>query len=145
MRKIPMERKLFEIFGLKFFVYENFQDQDLNIDDKSIYQFDDEDQLVDLFALNQFFAIWHDERRINAGVICACEGNLYKIISFMKEIGVEDYAYSTSDCGIPGEPTVLYLPKKTMDIFIKNIALEIMDKRLAPTTLFYAQANIIYN
>ena len=94
MRKIQMERKLFELFGLKFFVYENFQDADLNIDDKSIYPFDDEAELVNIFARCEFFNIWREEKRLNSGLICACEANLNLIISFLQKIGIKEDAYS---------------------------------------------------
>ncbi|MBA2653308.1 MAG: hypothetical protein H0U73_13750 [Tatlockia sp.] len=134
-----MERKLFELFGLKFFVFENFQDPDLNIDDKSIYQFDNEEQLVDIFANHQFFTIWSDERRLNAGVICACEGNLNKIITYLSEIGIHERLYSTSNCGIRGEPSVLFLrSKKAMTIFKKSLVSEEKEKRLALTSFFGA-------
>lgn len=137
MRKIQIERTLFELFGHKFFVFENFHDADLNIDDKSIYKHDNQEQLINIFATNQFFAIWSDERRLNAGVICACEGNLCLIIAFLKKIGVKDDAYSTFDCGLGGEPRVLYLTSQDgMYAFIHNLASATIAKKSAVTAFF---------
>src|SRR5258708_11027303 len=108
MRRIQIERKLFELFGCKFFFFEYFKDLDLNIDDISIYRYDNPEQLVKIFATNQFFEIWNDPRRVGAGVLCACEGHLNVILSFLKKKGIKAEAYATSDCGLKGEPRVLY-------------------------------------
>lgn len=122
MRRIQIERKLFELFGYKFFVFENFQDADLNIDDHSIYQYDNQEELVDIFASNHFFAIWSDEKRLNSGLICACEGHLNLIIAFLKKIGIKQSAYFTSDCGLAGEPRVLYLESQdAMHLFVRRL------------------------
>lgn len=120
MRRIQMERKLFELFSLKFFVFENFQDSDLNIDDKSLYPFDDEVELVNIFAKCEFFTIWKEERRLNSGLICACEGNLNLIISVLQKIGIKEDAYSTSS----SNPNVLYLTsEKVMSTFIQKLSI----------------------
>lgn len=142
MRKIQTERKLFELFGLKFFVFENFKDSDLNIDDKSIYKYDDDDQLVDLFATKRFFEIWSDTRRLNANLICACEGNLNLIVAFLKKIGIKQESFSTSNCGRFGEPTVLYLSNESMYAFIQCLSSALTEEKFALTAFFSSQGRI---
>ncbi|ARG96477.1 hypothetical protein [Legionella micdadei] len=121
MRKIQIERTLFELFGHKFFVFENFEDADLNIDDKTIYKFENPDTLVDLFVTNQFYAIWSDERRHDSNVICSCYGNLNLIVNFLKKIGIPNNGYSTFNCYLEGEDRVLYLNQESMQVFIDHL------------------------
>lgn len=146
MRKIQIERKLFELFGLKFFVFENFQDSDLNIDDKAIYPRESDDELVNIFAKSKFFAIWEDERRLNSSLICACEGNLNLIINFLKKIGIKENAYSTFSPKPNEEPSVLYLQsKEVMATFIQKVVSSTKKSvELMPINFFSAKDNIIY-
>ncbi|KTC87878.1 MULTISPECIES: hypothetical protein [Legionella] len=123
MRKIQIERKLFELFGHKFLVFENFEDSDLNIDDELTYKDDNKDKLVDIFVANKFYSIWSDERRHNASIICACHGNLKIIIDFLKKIGVSTSSYATFNCHLhEAEDTVLYMTsEEAMQTFIKHL------------------------
>lgn len=137
MRQIQIERKLFELFGHKFFAFENFQDADLNIDDKTIYKYDNQNKLVDIFASNQFYTIWNDERRVNAGVICAWNGDISMIVTFLKNIGFKENSYTTFDCGLRGNPRVLFFPEpKAMQKFIEHLTNEAVAKKIAQTTFF---------
>ncbi|CDZ75834.1 hypothetical protein BN59_00093 [Legionella massiliensis] len=141
MRKIQIERKLFELFGHKFFVFENFQDIDLDIDNKLIYKHDNQDALVDIFARNQFYSIWSDERRLNAGVICACEGDISMVVGFLKRAGFKDDSYSTFDCGLIGSnSSVLFLTSpETMQAFIAHLAVATFANKFAQSTFFGAK------
>ncbi len=143
MRKIQMERKLFELFGHKFLVFENFKDSDLNIDDKSIYKFEDEEELVSIFVKKRFFNIWSDHRRLNSSLICACEGNLSIIVAHLRKIGIKDEAYSTSDCGLRGGPSVLYFASKdTIYEFIQSFASTGISKRVTSTAFLSVLGSI---
>ncbi|MBA2709074.1 MAG: hypothetical protein H0U57_00555 [Tatlockia sp.] len=142
MRKIQTERKLFELLGFKFFVFENFKDTDLNIDDKSIYKFEDKDKLVDIFASKKFFDIWSDNRRLNSNLICACEGNLNLVVAFLHQLGIKEEAYSTSNCGKLGEPSVLYLSKESMYAFIQSLGSALTSKKFLSTAFFSSQGSI---
>lgn len=139
MRKIQMERKLFEWFGFKFFVFENFKDSDLNIDDKSIYKFDDEEELSEIFATKKFFNIWSDKRRLNSSLICACESNLSTIVGFLKKLGLEEEIYSTSNCDSLGDPTVLYLSQTAMYALIQNLGSELPENNATAPSSFISQ------
>lgn len=133
MRKIQIERKLFELFGYKFLVFENFEDSDLNIDDEFTYKDDNKEKLVDIFVANKFYSIWSDERRHNASIICACHGNLNLIINFLKKIGVSTDNYATFNCYLQdGEDSVLYLTsKEAMQVFINHLYSEKKLKKLS--------------
>ncbi|KTD28002.1 MULTISPECIES: hypothetical protein [Legionella] len=123
MRKIQIERTLFELFGHKFLVFERFEDGDLNIDDKTIYNYENPDTLVDIFVINKFYAIWSDERRHNSSVICACYGNLTVIVNLLKKISIPDHCYSTFNCHQEGEDRVLYITsQEAMQSFVKHLS-----------------------
>lgn len=132
MRKIQIERTLFELFGHKFLVFENFEDSDLNIDDEFTYKNDNKDKLVDIFVANKFYSIWNDERRHNASIVCACNGNLNLIINFLKKIGLSTDCYATFNCHLSeAEDSVLYLTsKEAMQAFIKHLNSEKTLKKL---------------
>lgn len=137
MRNIQIERKLFELFGYQFLVFENFEDMDLNIDDKSIYTQDDPQRLVEIFAENQFYAIWSDQRRLNAAIICSCEQNLNRVIHFLKKIGMPKGSYSTFDCGLNAGDRVLYIPNPTeMQRFVRHLTLALNVKEVANIDFF---------
>ncbi len=138
MRKVRIERKLFELFGYKFLVFENFVDSDLNIDDESIYGYEDQNLLVDIFVSNKFYSIWSDERRHNASVICACDGNLSVVINFLNSIKISTNCYSTFDCDLGGEDNVLYITSQdAMHIFAHNLLSSDANKK-SPQAVFFA-------
>ncbi|MFA5960231.1 MAG: hypothetical protein WC785_06915 [Tatlockia sp.] len=140
MRKIQIERKLFELFGYKFFVFEDFEDADLDIDNGAIYQGEDQDELINWFVINQFYSIWHDERRHNATVICACEGHLNKITRFLKTGDLPKSSYSTFNCGLRGEGRVLFIHSKaSLHQFKSEINTALDVKKALPAVLIANQ------
>lgn len=137
MRKIQIERKLFELFGHQFLVFENFEDMDLNIDDQSIYKNDDPQALVDIFVKNQFYSIWNDKRRLNAAIICSCDGNLNLVVDFLMKIGIQSDNYATFDCGLKRGDRVLYFTNhKDMRQFIQHLTSALNAKKLIGNDFF---------
>lgn len=138
MRKIQIERKLFELLGTKFFVFENFEDADLDIDDVSVYPEKNSADLVDFFSSNQFFAIWGENRRINANVICACQGHLGKIVHFLKNIKVPNSSFSTFNCGLRGEGRVLFLSDDTFQLLQEHLN-QFSSMKNSPGSVFFVK------